>query len=119
MSDEKTTYISNDDSTPPAVAHGRAVNDPLPGKWTRRGLTFDSFRRRTKADAHNQLNQTLKSRHLNMIAIGGSIGAGLFVGSGGSLSGGGPAALLICFSIIGIVCRRLELLVLSRADRDR
>ena len=38
-----------------------------------------------------------------MIAIGGSIGAGLFVGSGGALSTGGPAALLIGFGIIGIV----------------
>jgi len=39
-----------------------------------------------------------------MIAIGGSIGAGLFVGSGSALRRGGPAALLICFGIIGIVC---------------
>ena len=38
---------------------------------------------------------------------GGSIGAGLFVGSGGALAKGGPAALLICFSIIGIVSRPL------------
>jgi len=72
---------------------------------TRLGLTADSFRRRTAADEHNQLNKTLKTRHLNMIAIGGSIGAGLFVGSGGALSRGGPASLLICFSIIGVVSK--------------
>lgn len=40
---------------------------------TRLGITPQSFKRRTLADAHNQLNQTLKSRHLHMIAIGGSI----------------------------------------------
>lgn len=34
---------------------------------------------------------------------GGSIGAGLFVGSGGALATGGPASLLIDFMIIGIM----------------
>lgn len=34
---------------------------------------------------------------------GGSIGAGLFVGSGSALQGGGPASLIICYMIIGIM----------------
>lgn len=38
--------------------------------WTRMGCTPDSFRPRTLADKHNQLNQTLRSRHMHMIAIG-------------------------------------------------
>jgi amino acid transporter len=76
-----------------------------PNLMTRLGLTPKSFRRRTLDDKHNQLNNTLKSRHLNMIAIGGSIGAGLFVGSGGALATGGPGALLIAFGIIGIVSK--------------
>ncbi|KAK4570157.1 Amino-acid permease inda1 [Recurvomyces mirabilis] len=78
-------------------------NVARPGLMTRLGLTPDSFRQRTLDDKHNQLNKTLKARHLNMIAIGGSIGAGLFVGSGGALATGGPASLLIDFSIIGIM----------------
>lgn len=78
-------------------------NAERPGLMTRLGLTKESFQRRTLDDKHNQLNKTLKTRHLNMIAIGGSIGAGLFVGSGGALATGGPAALLIDFSIIGIM----------------
>jgi yeast amino acid transporter len=72
--------------------------------WTRMGCTPESFKRRTLADKHNQLNQTLRARHLHMIAIGGSIGAGLFVGSGSALANGGPASLLIDFFIIGVVC---------------
>jgi amino acid transporter len=40
---------------------------------------------------------------LTVPKIGGSIGAGLFVGSGSALATGGPAALLICFGIIGVM----------------
>lgn len=36
-----------------------------------------------------------------MIAIGGSIGTGLFVGSANSFVAGGPASVLICFLLIG------------------
>lgn len=84
-------------------SNGDYVESERPSLMTRLGLTPDSFKRRSLADEHNQLNKTLKTRHLNMIAIGGSIGAGLFVGSGGALQRGGPASLLICFSIIGVV----------------
>ncbi|KAM3421363.1 hypothetical protein BST61_g1760 [Cercospora zeina] len=74
-----------------------------PRLMTRLGLSAESFKRRNASDKHNQLNKTMKPRHLNMIAIGGSIGAGLFVGSGSALSRGGPASLLICFGLIGIM----------------
>ncbi|KAG9230019.1 amino acid permease/ SLC12A domain-containing protein [Amylocarpus encephaloides] len=50
-----------------------------------------------------KLHQSLKGRHMQMIAIGGSIGAGLFVGSGGALSKGGPGSLVIDFIIIGFM----------------
>lgn len=50
-----------------------------------------------------QLHRKLKGRHMQMIAIGGSIGAGLFVGSGSALASGGPASLVIDFIIIGFM----------------
>lgn len=95
-------------------SNGDYVEADRPSLMTRLGVTPESFKRRTLGDEHNQLNKTLKTRHLNMIAIGGSIGAGLFVGSGGALAKGGPAALLICFSIIGIVSTKLSVEMLSK-----
>ncbi|KAJ6115352.1 Amino acid/polyamine transporter I [Penicillium sp. IBT 16267x] len=49
------------------------------------------------------LNRQLKSRHLQMIAIGGIIGPGLLVSSGNALHEGGPAGSLISFSLVGII----------------
>ncbi|OBT58845.1 hypothetical protein VE04_00846 [Pseudogymnoascus sp. 24MN13] len=51
--------------------------------------------------ANTRLARKLKGRHLQMIAIGGSIGTGLFVASGRSLNAGGPASLLISFLLTG------------------
>lgn len=49
------------------------------------------------------LHRRLTNRHLQMIAIGGSIGTGLFIGSGSALATGGPGSVLIAFVIIGFM----------------
>ena len=47
-----------------------------------------------------QLRRTLQARHMRMIALGGVIGAGLFVGSGVVVTSAGPAAVL-SFALTG------------------
>ena len=53
-------------------------------------------------EQHNRLDHTLKSRHVSMIAIGGIIGAGLFVGSSTSISQVGPA-VIVSYALAGLV----------------
>lgn len=48
----------------------------------------------SEAEQGSQLKKSLKNRHLTMIALGGIIGAGLFVGSGAVINQTGPAAVL-------------------------
>ena len=46
--------------------------------------------------------QTLGSRHVQMIAIGGAIGTGLFLGSASRLNSTGPA-LIISYAVVGVI----------------
>ncbi|KMY42701.1 amino acid permease [Peribacillus loiseleuriae] len=46
------------------------------------------------SSTQSQLQNTLKNRHITMIALGGIIGAGLFVGSGAVINSSGPAAVI-------------------------
>jgi L-asparagine permease len=62
-------------------------------------------------------SKDLKARHINMIAIGGAIGTGLFLGAGGRLHDAGPAlalAYLVCGVFAFFVVRALGELVVYR-----
>jgi L-asparagine transporter-like permease len=50
----------------------------------------------------NTLSRALLPRHLSMIAIGGIIGAGLFVGSSAAIAAAGPA-ILVTYALTGFL----------------
>jgi len=52
-------------------------------------------------EASSRLNRALKARHLTMIAIGGSIGTGVFLASGASIHTAGPGGALAAYLMIG------------------
>ena len=49
-----------------------------------------------------QLHRSLKSRHINLIAIGGAVGTGLFVATGASVTSAGPGGAVLSYGIIGL-----------------
>ncbi|MEU9717573.1 amino acid permease [Streptomyces sp. NPDC047976] len=54
------------------------------------------------AKAGSPLGNGLKQRHLSMIALGGVIGAGLFVGSGAGIAAAGPS-IVLAYAVSGLL----------------
>lgn len=50
---------------------------------------------------NEKIKRSLKSRHITMIAIGGAIGTGLFLGSGSAIHAAGPS-IILSYLIVGI-----------------
>ncbi|KAJ5503740.1 Amino acid permease [Penicillium fimorum] len=74
--------------------------------------TDNAFQDTKKSDAEQnhsanpnpgELKRKLKSRHLQMIAIGGTIGTGLFISSGTAIATSGPAGALIAYIFVGSI----------------
>ncbi|MEZ0364140.1 amino acid permease [Mycobacterium sp. pUA109] len=64
-------------------------------------------------------HKDLHPRQLQMIALGGAIGTGLFLGAGGRLASAGPGLFLvygICGAFVFLILRALGELVLHRAS---
>ena len=70
-------------------------------------------------DEKPRLKRGLKSRHVTMIAIGGAIGTGLFLGSGSAIHSAGPS-IILSYLIVGIITffmmRALGELILTDPD---
>jgi lysine-specific permease len=83
---------------------------PTPSKLPKGVYTVQSLQQeQPKAEGINttpssqKLRRSLKSRHLTMISLGGTIGTGLFLASGGAIHTAGPGGALVAYILIGIM----------------
>lgn len=56
-----------------------------------------------KMEKQQNLSRQLKNRHVQLLAIGGAIGTGLFLGAGRSIYLAGPS-ILLAYLLTGVVC---------------
>lgn len=58
---------------------------------------------------YDSTHRKLKSRHIQLIGIGGTIGTALYVQIGRGLMNGGPASLFLAFSLCKLYsCRQIH-----------
>jgi AAT family amino acid transporter len=81
-------YGAANDSSEGVTNHTSASTAPLPSSNVAEG---------------GGLRRGLSSRQVQMIAIAGTIGTGLFLGTGRSLAQGGPASMVISYAIVGFI----------------
>ncbi|SDE95984.1 lysine:proton symporter, AAT family [Fontibacillus panacisegetis] len=58
---------------------------------------------KTNYQGAKSLKPGLQARHMTMIALGGSIGTGLFLASGGAIASAGPGGALLAYIAVGIM----------------
>lgn len=90
----------------------------LLGKVIAHRFTLENDFREEFGLAQQELKRDLANRHVQLIAIGGTIGTGLFLGSGKAIQLAGPS-IIFAYLIVGIavfcVMRALGELLLSKA----
>lgn len=59
--------------------------------------------KKMNSNGENELKRGLKARHLNMIAIGGAIGTGIFLALGATINQAGPGGALVAYLSIGLM----------------
>ncbi|KAI4191435.1 MAG: hypothetical protein L6R41_000086 [Letrouitia leprolyta] len=100
---EKEAYNGSGDEkyshdSPPLDEPARLVEE----KGIRLGEAADLYGDLGKAEEYGYVARGLKSRHIQFIALGGTIGTGLFLGIGRAFTQAGPLSILLGYTFTGI-----------------
>ncbi|KAF2643787.1 hypothetical protein P280DRAFT_496332 [Massarina eburnea CBS 473.64] len=97
---EKTQYTVGTGEGSSNNDHG--VADITKEKGNAAGEAADIYGDVQTAEDFGYLERGLKSRHIQFIALGGTIGTGLFLGIGSAFAKAGPVSVLLGYSITGV-----------------
>lgn len=119
--EEKQPYIESNGSGSGTYSAAEAAReaDLVDRKGSKVGEAAVMYGDVAVAEQYGYVERALKSRHIQFIALGGTIGTGLFVGIGKALYQSGPLSILLGYSIMGFfIYAMMQSLVspCSRAD---
>ncbi|KAF7618591.1 hypothetical protein AFLA_000243 [Aspergillus flavus NRRL3357] len=87
-------YPSFDEAGPTSIAEKKGFHDNVG--------SYDVENTAGQLEEVHDFKQGLHQRHIQMIALAGTIGTGLFLGSGRAIATAGPLGAFLGYSIIGL-----------------
>lgn len=94
---EKDQYVISGAESP---SHG--IKDIVHDKGNGIGEAADLYGDLETAEQYGYVQRGLKSRHIQFIALGGTIGTGLFLGIAGAFAKAGPLSVLLGYTLTGV-----------------
>ena len=88
-------------------------------KRIRIGEAADMYGDLASAEEYGYVSRGLKSRHIQFIALGGTIGTGLFLGIGRAFTQAGPLSILLGYTFTGCAVYAMVCHTLSSRNRTR
>lgn len=96
---EKDQYVIEGSE---AHSHGHGIQDIVHEKGAALGEAADMYGDIQTAEQYGYVQRGLKSRHIQFIALGGTIGTGLFLGIAGAFAKAGPLSVLLGYTLTGV-----------------
>jgi amino acid transporter len=96
---EKDQYVIEGSE---AHSQGHGIQDIVHEKGAALGEAADMYGDIQTAEQYGYVQRGLKSRHIQFIALGGTIGTGLFLGIAGAFAKAGPLSVLLGYTLTGV-----------------